>query len=272
MTKKIRLLIVDDSAFMRNAFNRMISTTNDIEVIGTAKNGQEGVEKCLALEPDLITMDIEMPVMNGLDAVSKIMENNPTPIVMISTLTSDGAHATIEALTRGAIDFIPKPTNFAQVSEIQDVIFDKIRSIANSSDLKNRIQRNKLLRVEKRISNDDSSIQLQRPSSQTKSSEPPKNQSIAHKKDEESFDEFIVQKTKPRKSNISAILIGISTGGPISLRSVIPKLKPNLPVPVFIVQHMPPNFTKTLAERLDGISEINVKEAETGEIISAGTV
>lgn len=287
MTKKIRLLIVDDSAFMRSAFQKIIATSSNIEVIGTAKDGVEGVKMCIELEPDIVSMDIEMPKMNGLDAVSLIMEKNPTPIIMVSTLTTEGANATIDALTRGAIDFVPKPSNFTKVSEIQSQIVEKIISIGNSSDLKNRIRRNKTLRIERRI--EEQSHQTE---TTTTRATVPKNlsasptarvstssSSVASKPlrqsylpDEDEFSSLIVGRKRPKRNDISAILIGISTGGPISLRSVIPKLNPNLPVPVFIVQHMPPNFTKTLAERLDGISDIHVKEAENGELISAGNV
>jgi len=117
--EKIRVLVVDDSVFMRNAITKIIST-DEIEVIGTASNGAEAIEKVKQLNPTLATMDIEMPVMDGLTAVQRIMEEHPIPIMMLSTLTSEGADATIKALDYGAVDFITKKAAFAEMNSLKD--------------------------------------------------------------------------------------------------------------------------------------------------------
>lgn len=262
---KIRLLIVEDSAFLRNSYLRLLSDVDFIDVIDTAKNGKEGVEKALELNPDVITMDIEMPVMNGLDAVKEIMEKHPTPILMISSLTNEGAEATLEALNRGAVDFIKKETAFSKVSEMKSEMVEKIKTIGANNTLKNRILRKSNLNKESRHSSSNSSLEArQTPHFLTQRPDPPE------KKDDLSRN--ISERKIPFRTKIQAISIGISTGGPISLQKVIPLLSARITVPVFIVQHMPANFTKSLAERLNAASKLNVKEAENGELIRGGNV
>lgn len=236
MSKKIRVLVVDDSAFMRKSISYILESSGEVEVIGTAKNGQEGFEMVKKLKPDLVTLDVEMPLMNGLDTLKKIMAEVPTPVIMLSSLTAEGTETTLKALSLGAVDFLAKDlVNIsAGLLNIQRELVAKIKSIYS--------QRSTIALRLSRI-----------------------NKGLA---------EPTVRKTSPTAGNfvrpsfeIKAVLIGISTGGPLSLQKVIPELNKNIPVPIFIVQHMPPMFTKSLAERLDKMSQISVKEAEDREAV-----
>jgi two-component system chemotaxis response regulator CheB len=239
---------------MRKAISTILDD-EEIQIVGTASNGKEGIEKALELNPDVITMDIEMPVMTGLEALKEIMATNPVPIIMVSTLTSEGAESTLEALSNGAVDFITKKAAFKEMDSLKDELVSKVKAIAKSSSLKNHINRRFLL-------------------NRIKSPE-----DIAKKKDSvltTKVEEFSKYKLKPYRrltpGEVRIINIGISTGGPEALKSVVPFIPANFPVPVFIEQHMPQGFTKTFAERLNGMSAINVKEAEDGETPQPGTV
>ena len=227
---KVKILIVDDSAFMRKSLEIILRDEPDFEIVGKAKDGKEAVELNRKLRPDIITMDIEMPVMDGLKALEIIMKEQPTSVLMVSSLTSEGADATIKALNLGAVDFIPKGMSFVNMDilKIKDEIISKIKQISRS-------KRFKFLGSK------------------------PKTTPTA-------------QVLKQPVGNFRAVSIGISTGGPLSLKEVIPNLSENLRVPVFIVQHMPPKFTFSLAQRLDSVSKVTVKEAEDGEEVRKGYV
>jgi two-component system chemotaxis response regulator CheB len=231
--KKIRVLVVDDSAFMRKSISYILESSGEIEVIGTARNGAEGFEMVQKLKPDLVTLDVEMPVMNGLDTLKKIMAECPTPVIMLSSLTAEGTETTLKALSLGAVDFLAKDlVNInAGLLNIQKELIAKIKTIYSQRSLAFRLSR-----FSSRVS------------------------------------EPVERKVTPTTGSflrpsfeIKAVLIGISTGGPLSLQRVIPELNKNIPVPIFIVQHMPPMFTKSLADRLDKLSPISVKEAEDRE-------
>ncbi|MFN8360748.1 MAG: chemotaxis response regulator protein-glutamate methylesterase [Candidatus Kapaibacterium sp.] len=269
---KIRVLIVDDSAFMRATLSKMLASNEHIEVVGTAPDGKVAVEKALALSPDVITMDIEMPVLNGIDATKEIMEKCPTNIVMVSTLTSEGAELTIDALHNGAIDFITKKPAFTEVHGMKEELISKIIEVGTSDSLRNKVKRgiqlNKNLKIQK--SKDGSSdapsqpavFERRLPSTPSASSTAPTGSRFSAAGSERQSD--------GKSHNIKLVCIGISTGGPISLQKVIPKLPSNFPVPVLIIQHMPPVFTKSLAERLNNLSKIKVKEAENGDVLQKG--
>lgn len=227
-----KVLVVDDSAFMRKLISDIISDDPQFEVIATAVNGLDAVEKTHSLQPDVITMDIEMPQMNGIEALQVIMRNQPTPVIMLSSV--DDISTTMKALDLGAVDFIKKPSGSISLDlyKIKHIIIEKCRTAVQS----NR-----------------SSLQWRAASSPYKRAE----KSIASEK-QSSFKHIVA--------------IGTSTGGPKALQHVITQLPQSFPAPVLVVQHMPPNFTKSLAERLDLISEIKVVEAVHNEIITAGTV
>jgi len=262
--EKIKVLVVDDSVFMRNTISKIL-ITDEIEVIGTAANGAEAIEKVKQLKPNLVTMDIEMPVMDGLTAVQKIMEEHPVPIMMLSTLTSDGADATIKALDYGAIDFVTKKAAFTEMNSLKDELISKIKSIARSSNMQNRIRRRSLLNKMNR--GEISREELEKFEIQERL-----KQKSAIVGIENEYQNKIKKRTPPKAEDVEIIGIGISTGGPSALMQFIPKLNANIPVPILIAQHMPPFFTKSLAERLNDESKLTVKEMEHNERVRPGIV
>jgi len=234
----IKVLVVDDSAFMRKALTSMLQEDPEIKVIGTARDGVEAIQMIQELKPDVVTMDVEMPRMDGITALREIMQKCPVPVIMVSSLTTEGAKVTLEALELGAIDFIPK--NLAELSvnivKIKGILLEKIKTIGKRGIVKRKPV---LKPAETKI--------------ETPKVEIPK-----------------VRVTTERK--IGIVSIGTSTGGPKALQEIIPKLPKDFPVPIVIAQHMPPNFTKPFAERLDQLSQLSVKEAEEGEAIKPGIV
>ncbi len=236
---KITVLVVDDSAFMRKAIESMLAKDPDIQVIGFAANGLEAIEKVRTLKPDVVTLDIEMPRMDGLTALEKIMAENPLPVIMVSSLTTEGADATLKALDLGAVDFIPKDKSFASfgVLKIEDDLRDKVKNFGRRKHFFSRPRR------------PAAPSGMAAPMAPTITKAAPK---IGAKK--------------------KLVIIGTSTGGPQSLQKVIPMLPADLGVPVVIVQHMPPNFTKSLAQRLDSLSKVRVIEAQGREQLEPNTV
>lgn len=231
----VRVLIVDDSLFARKILTDILSSDDDILVVGEAKNGKEALEKIPVLKPDLITLDIVMPVMDGIVTLEKIVSQYNLPVIMVSNLTQEDAILTLEALDKGAIDFIPKPKNIFSLNKqtIRTQIIDKIKMAAKCNVNVKPIMR----------ALDDA----------VKES-PTSKSSLKDSKD--GFDYIIA--------------IGSSTGGPKALQQVIPLLPKDINASIVIVQHMPPKFTKSLAERLNNISNINVKEGEDGDILTKG--
>ncbi len=241
---KIRMLVVDDSAFMRKAIQMMVADDPGIEIIGQAANGKDAIERVLELRPDLVTMDIEMPQMDGLAALRQIMEKQPTPVIMVSSLTSEGAKITLDALDLGAVDFIPKQQSFVSL-DIVKIKADLIAKIHHIYTRRRTLMAQYALRKGRNIAG------AARPRS---SDEPP----------------AIIARPKKQKI-VKIVAIGTSTGGPPALQRVLTALPKNFPVGIVVVQHMPATFTKSLADRLDTLSQIHVKEAEDGEKIEAGT-
>ena len=232
-----RVLIVDASSFFRRRVNEILEADKNIEVVGMAKNGQEAIEQAKKLKPNVITMDIEMPVMDGITAVRKIMQTSPVPILMFSSLTTDGAQATLDALDAGAVDFLPK--KFDDISsdreEAKRQLCARVRLIAARGLAKP---------VTKPVSSGE-------PYSKPKA--PPENLS-----------------SKPARGNFQLVAIGTSTGGPVALQDVLTKLPANFPVPLILVQHMPASFTPAFAQRLNGLCKIEVREAVDGDQLKPG--
>lgn len=248
--KQVRVLVVDDSAFMRKAITMMLESDPQIKVIGSARDGAEGVEKVQLLKPDLVTMDVEMPRMDGLTALKLIMQKQPTPVMMISSITTDGARATLDALELGAVDFIPKQMSYVSLDivNIRDELLRKIKDICRrKSILMAQFRRQKFLEAAGK---------------KEASGKAGAGKSLVAP----------VRRIRKRTHPISLISIGVSTGGPPALQKVIPRLPRNLPVGIVIAQHMPPAFTKSLAERLDGLSQVSVREAVDGEPVLPGNV
>jgi two-component system, chemotaxis family, protein-glutamate methylesterase/glutaminase len=229
--KKIRVLVVDDSKYVVVTVTKKLQADPGIEVIGSAGNGVEAVEKVKSLRPDVVTMDIVMPEMDGLAALEKIMAECPTPVIMLSALTSENAEPTIKALQLGAVDFYLKPS--------------AIRPIGAGSEEDELISKIKMASV----ANIDRKDNLPEPSAETAAGRVP-----------------VEKRTKFNK----LVVIGSSTGGPRALMQVVPFLPADIPAAVLIVQHMPPVFTKSLADRLGQASKIEVMEAREGSVVARG--
>jgi two-component system chemotaxis response regulator CheB len=231
--KKKYLLVVDDSALVRREMGKLLQNAGfDIEY---AKNGQEAIDKVLEFNFDVITMDINMPVLDGLSAVKSIMKQKPTPIVMVSSLTQGDAEITFEALTFGAVDFVAKPgTITLKIKETGDEIIDKVKEASN-------ISKNRLL--------------IRKAGNVTKSK-------LNEKKEKKVF--------KIEKKAKKFILIGSSTGGPNLIERIATTLPEDYPYPICVVQHMPESFTTKFANRLDNISNLSVLEASQNEPLTPG--
>ena len=235
--KIITVLVVDDSAFMRKLITEYLSDHKGIEVIGSARNGRDAIEKIKERKPDVVTMDIEMPVMNGLEALKLIMEECPTAVIVLSSTSDEGAAGTMKAMEAGAFDFIPKPSGSISLDlhKIKQSLLDTVMEAGKANIEKLQAPR-----------------RMQAPAV-TKGEQAPAP----------------VLRTSPPAGKL--VLIGTSTGGPRALQTVISALPADLDAPVLIVQHMPAGFTKSLAGRLDSISALSVKEAENGETAQKGT-
>lgn len=234
MLQKIKVIVVDDSALMRKIISDIINSQKDMEVICTARNGQDLMNKLQKESPDVITLDIEMPKMDGietLDAIKKQRSNVPS--IMLSSVSKTGTALTMECLQKGAFDFIPKPSGAISldIEKVGEELINKIRLAKNHNVLK---QKDKLRK--------------------------------------ESIKDIKVIKKNIRTSKIEAVVIGASTGGPKALYKIITSLPENLGVPIFIVQHMPVGFTKAFAERLNSNSKMKVVEADNGDIIQKNVV
>ncbi len=245
----IRVIVVDDSAFMRKALSMMLEADPSIKVVATARDGEEGVEKIRHLKPDLVTMDIEMPRMDGLTALREIMSTTPVPVMMVSSLTTDGAEATLDALELGAVDFIPKQLSYVSLDivKIKEDLLAKIKNIVKRKSILMARYQTRAAFIKSHSQRTNTVSSSQRYSSNNK----------------------VIGK---RNHPISIVAIGSSTGGPPALQEVITKLPRNFPTGIVIAQHMPATFTKSLAERLDSLSRLTVREAVNGEPIEAGTV
>lgn len=307
----IRVLVVDDSAFMRKLIRTILESDSSIEVVATAVNGQDGVDKALALKPDIITMDVEMPVKNGLEALREIMQKQPTPVIMFSTLTSDGARATMEAMTLGAVDFMAKNPSQMYANNldgIREELLSKIKEIGQSSSMRYKFKRTSSTTPNSLDTQTPTPNRREVPLTSTGTTSKPTSEESSKEERKFTLSERIAKRREailsgnplpspsqsaqaakilaPRReiagkptgnqrlkpSNVKIIVLGVSTGGPLALHSVIPKLPKNFPVPLLIVQHMPPFFTKSLSDRLNSVSQVTVKEAADGDVLAPGTV
>jgi two-component system chemotaxis response regulator CheB len=232
--KPIRVMVVDDSAFMRFSIAQQLNGDSEIQVIGSACNGKEALQLLPQLQPDVITLDVEMPHMDGLSTLREIMKTYPRPVIMFSSLTKDGAAETIQALILGAVDFIPKPDNRLDIRAAMAEMSVKIKVAARA-------------RVKSVAPHLLTAAQPLLP---------------VH----------LEKQVHAYRKKTPVILIGTSTGGPGALSEIVPALPPSLQSPVLIVQHMPAGFTRSLSERLNSISPLSVREAEPGDALLTGQV
>jgi two-component system, chemotaxis family, protein-glutamate methylesterase/glutaminase len=249
MSQIIKVVVVDDSAFMRKSLSIMLESDPQIKVVAVARDGKEGIEKIREFHPDLVTMDIEMPGMDGLTALGIIMKEMPLPVLMVSSLTTDGAKSTLDALNLGAVDFIPKELSFVSLDivKIKEELISKVKQIVQSRSLQFRMQR--VSAVSRGVL-----------------------QSAAGGKGAGAASLPAAKGAWPVKKGLRGVVLGISTGGPFALLQIIPKLPKDFPLGIAIVQHMPPRFTRSMSERLDGLSQVRVKEAEDGDRMEPGLV
>ncbi|MCL1139614.1 protein-glutamate methylesterase/protein-glutamine glutaminase [Shewanella pneumatophori] len=260
----IKVLVVDDSSFFRRRVSEIVNQDAELEVIGTASNGVEAVKMAAELNPQVITMDIEMPVMDGITAVKQIMASKPIPILMFSSLTHDGAKATLDALEAGALDFLPK--------RFEDIASNKDDAILLLQQRIKALGRRRLFRpIARGIATTDKaslSSELKRPSLASHTLRQPAhvaaNAAVAEKVGRTS------SVTRASGKKYKALLIGTSTGGPVALQKVLTQLPANYPHPILLIQHMPAAFTPTFATRLNSLCKIEVKEAVSGDVLKPG--
>ncbi|BDQ35614.1 protein-glutamate methylesterase/protein-glutamine glutaminase [Pseudodesulfovibrio portus] len=229
----ITVLVVDDSAFMRKAICTMLEKDPGIKVVGAARDGKEGLEMVRSFDPDVVTLDIEMPRMDGLTALRHIMMESPRPVLMVSSLTTEGAESTLKAMELGAVDFIPKQLSKVSLDiiKIERDLIEKVKAVAA------------------------------RKMRHTAPAARPVRQKVAAPVDRRSG--------KPVRD---VVAIGVSTGGPPVVQKILSSLPADFPAGIVIAQHMPAAFTGPFAERLDGVSRLSVKEAETGDVLRPGCV
>ncbi|MCE0494577.1 protein-glutamate methylesterase/protein-glutamine glutaminase [Vibrio salinus] len=259
----IRVLVVDDSSFFRRRVSEIINSESRLEVIDVATNGKDAVEKAKRLKPDVITMDVEMPVLDGISAVRQIMADNPTPILMFSSLTHDGAKATLDALDAGAMDFLPK--------KFEDIARNRDEAVSLLQQRVIEISRRKAF-MRRRVSplntsrSDTSPTTGNRP--QTTPSRPLRQPVRSNLSTGQAVSVAAKFKATGKKYQLTAI--GTSTGGPVALQKVLTKLPANYPHPILLIQHMPGTFTAAFASRLNSLCKISVKEAENGDQLRPG--
>jgi two-component system chemotaxis response regulator CheB len=231
---QIRVLVVDDSAFMRTALSRMIGLDPDLRVVGAVASGAEALQTIATLDPDVITLDVEMPGLDGMETLRRIMAQFPRPVIMVSSLTLKGAEITFNALAAGAFDYVPKQLSATSLDilHIRDGLLAKIKAAAES-----------------RHSKDQFNLQRKPPRAEVPERTPAAPASAA-----------------------TMVALGISTGGPKALQEMLPQLPVDLPVPILIVQHMPAGFTAPFAQRLNNLCAIAVCEASHGEVVRPGVV
>ncbi|MEW6218159.1 MAG: chemotaxis response regulator protein-glutamate methylesterase [Thermodesulfobacteriota bacterium] len=245
MPAQIRVLIADDSALMRRVLREILETDPRVEVVGAARDGVDLLDKAARLKPDVITLDINMPNMDGLTALGHLVRDGLGQVVMVSSLTQAGAEATLKALEMGAFDCVAKPggTVSANLTVVSDELLRKVRAAASAGTVV------RLARPRKRPGLAAEPVRPAAPVPQ-RSRPAPSVPPVGHK----------------------AVAIGISTGGPKTILDVLPALPADLPAAVFMVQHLPPSFTASYAERLDRCCRMRCLEAQSGMVVQPGTI
>ncbi|MDT3278699.1 protein-glutamate methylesterase/protein-glutamine glutaminase [Shewanella scandinavica] len=252
----IKVLVVDDSSFFRRRVSEIVNQDPELEVIATASNGAEAVKMAAELNPQVITMDIEMPVMDGITAVREIMAKCPTPILMFSSLTHDGAKATLDALDAGALDFLPK--------RFEDIATNKDDAILLLQQRVKALGRRRMFRpIARPVVTSTSSV---RPTSSVLGTTSIASHTPATAPVRTSTAASIRASGKQYK----ILLIGTSTGGPVALQKILTQFPANYPHPILLIQHMPAAFTPAFASRLNGLCKIEVKEAANGDLLRPG--
>lgn len=251
----IKVLVVDDSRFYRQRLCEIFNAGKSLQVVGTAQNGREAIDLTLSLKPDVITMDYEMPLLDGISAIREIMEKQPTPILMFSSLCYQGSRVATDAMKAGAADFMAK--NFDQISTQNEEAIGQLRRKVIAL-VTQPSQRRKICNAESNKAKQKETQITESKIEETPIVPPPANKSMSSNR-ERPIAEY------------DLIVLGCSTGGPVALRRILDKLDEHYPVPIVIVQHMPDSFTDTFSQRLNQLSKVAVKEAEDGDKINRGT-
>lgn len=257
----VKLLIVDDSTFFRKQIKDLLHGDDRIEIIAEATNGRQAVELAIKFAPDVITMDYEMPILNGISAIKEIMEAKPTAILMFSSMTTQGARVTFDALDAGAIDFLPKNyQDFNEVNQQKRILADKIIAVARTRRMA-LIKENAARLIANTRAKQAQSTDLKKETGPLRIS----NTTVSPA-------DFRAQ-NQTRGSKIAGlrlVAIGTSTGGPVALQTVLKALPANFPLPIVLVQHMPGSFTGAFAERLNSVCNITIQEAADGMVMKPG--
>ncbi|MFF7708286.1 chemotaxis-specific protein-glutamate methyltransferase CheB [Pseudomonas sp. NPDC007930] len=254
----VKVLVVDDSGFFRRRVSEILAADTSLQVVGTATNGREAIDQALALKPDVITMDYEMPMMDGITAVRHIMQRCPTPVLMFSSLTHEGARVTLDALDAGAVDYLPK--NFEDISRnperVRQLLCEKIHTIARSNRRFSAYATPTAPAPAPTRPAVGSTATASTPRPVAPAPRPAATPAAAS--------------PAPKRKAYKLVAIGTSTGGPVALQRVLTQLPASFPAPIVLIQHMPAAFTKAFAERLDKLCRISVKEAEDGDVLRPG--
>ena len=251
--KKFRVLIVDDSAFMRKVLETIINSDETLQVVGQAKDGREAVTLAESLKPDVITMDINMPHVDGLQATAQIMTTNPRPIVIVSSESREGADSTLKALELGAIDFVSKPSSGVDL-DMQSVREDLLRKLRMSAKVR-------VVRTASRLA---STLQSATPAQSSPASSPKSSSAVPARPASVALASL--------EQRFPIVVLGASTGGPATVMRLAPGFTREFPAAVFLVQHMPASFTSQYAAQLAEFTGIRVKEAEANEPVQPGTL
>ena len=257
----VKVLVVDDSGFFRRRVSEILASDPSIQVVGTATNGREAIDQAQALKPDVITMDYEMPMMDGITAVRHIMQRCPTPVLMFSSLTHEGARVTLDALDAGAVDYLPK--NFEDISrnpeKVKQMLCEKVHTLSRS----NRRLGSYSAPAPAPVAAPSAAPAAAGTRSASALAPAPRTPPVRSTS-------AAASAQAPRRKAYKLLAIGTSTGGPVALQRVLTQLPAHFPAPIVLVQHMPAAFTKAFAERLDKLCRITVKEAEDGDILRPG--
>lgn len=271
----IRAIVVDDSTFMRNSLTRMLTSDPEIEVVGHAGDGIEALEKIKELNPDIVSLDLEMPRMGGLEMLEKLMSTNPKPVLVISSLTYEGAEATLKALELGALDYMPKYVEGTTVFAIaQKELTEKVKALVKSPSYrilfsKMRMKAMKASAAKASAGTAASAVSAAQPSAASSA----KLSSLSIKAVPGQGQATYIRPHDPLptgRPNRDIVAISVSTGGPPAVQKVLTALPENFPACILIAQHMPAAFTGAFAKRLDSLSKITVKEAKDGDPIIPG--
>ncbi|MFL1466187.1 chemotaxis response regulator protein-glutamate methylesterase [Marinobacter sp. HN1S83] len=266
----VSVLVVDDSGFFRKRLTEILTASGQIKVVGAATNGREGVELAEKLRPDVITMDYEMPIMDGISAVREIMKRHPVPVLMFSSLTYEGARVTLDALEAGAVDFLPK--NFEEIardsSQLQKILIGRILDVAGSSPGAKAAPAVPPATKSATAPAPRQEREMPRGRPRTDTPAAPARSTQPEPPAEEESSRRATRRGPARHYNV--VGIGTSTGGPVALQKVLTALPASFPAPIVLVQHMPASFTPAFAERLNKLCRIEVRQAQDGDVLRPG--